>query len=152
MTHAAQSELLRALAAIAGIAEAEMGATVCKRLNKQLQIIMESTPELTIDEMRTRYRMHRKFWPTCSVTVESLAKHWPELSGAPKLVPRDSEPVSEPEGWRASVTHLLEPMEPETARYIASLAWSNIAEHLRRTIVCRHTPSGDKIVPFQKGA
>lgn len=152
MTHAAQSELLRALAAIAGIAEAEMGATVCKRLNKQLQIILESTPHVTLDEMRLRYRMHRKYWPECKVTPESLAKRWTEIaSQQPRLIPGDSERVREPSGWRDHAETILHEMEPSSALYLARQAWAAIPEHVRRVIVARHA-SAPNVVPFQNTA
>ena len=105
MTRAVQSELLQALATLAGIPTDEMGPKVCKRLNKVLVLIRESSPEVTIEEMRRRYQLHRKFWPTIRVTPESLGKHWCELSGIPTMPGHTAQAA--PEDWRETLNRIL---------------------------------------------
>lgn len=65
------------LATIAGIPLAEIGSDVAKRLNAVISRIKQSTPDLTVEEIRRRaanYRTHMSDGTT--LTPEALAKHW----------------------------------------------------------------------------
>lgn len=143
--------LLDALASVAGIPHAEMGKTVCARLNKQLTIIKESTPNVDLDEMRRRYRRHRALWPSIPVTPESLAKHWPECGEAKALAVIAGTGMHEPLGWRDHHAYIFPEEESgATGGYFARQPWDCIPRAYQERIIrkMKEIPTDNKIVNF----
>lgn len=93
--------LLEALATLAGIPHAEMGPSVCAMLGKHLKIILESTPNVTIEEMRERYKRFRKLWPDIHCTHKALAFHWAELAPKKPILIIDNPTEEIPPNWVA---------------------------------------------------
>lgn len=92
--------LLEALATLAGIPHAEMGPSVCAMLGKHLKIIMESTPNVTIEEMRKRYTRMRKNWGShITITHKAFSHHWAEFADKKPVLIIDNPTEEIPPNW-----------------------------------------------------
>lgn len=146
MTRPERDKLLQALATLAGIPLDEMGPSVCAMLGKHLKKIQESTPNVTVDEMRKRYRRFRKLWPDVHVTHKALAFHWAELSERPVVIHGDL--AEEPANWRERHLEIFPEMSEGSAAYLATTPWGTLGHRFRERILLKCSPSHN-VVPFK---
>lgn len=147
MTAPARNDLLDALAKLAGMPLAELGKYQCKRLQKCLNIIKESSPDVDLPEMRTRFKRFVLFWPGIKCTPEGLAKRWPELS---EPVHFDGGLPGEPEGWRTLATDAFPEMEQTSAVYLSRSNWGTLSPHLRAKVIRFMAERAGNVVPFRE--
>jgi hypothetical protein len=120
-----------ALVDFEGIAAAEIGAAG-GRIARQLQIIKESTPAVTPEEIAKRGRAYCRQWPGIVPTAAGLAKHWPAL-GTNGHDCAGPTPIPAPAMWRNRMQDEF-PDSRQVRDGIINLDWAKIPREEQKTI------------------
>lgn len=129
--------LFDAIANVCGVDLNGLTREYAKRIATAKRDILEASPDVTPDEVTKRAEAWRRKYPTCPLTPQALANHWPSLGETQRLTrgaKRDN--YIEPEGWKTS-REAQDAMNAsdETWQIIIARGWFNLAVDIRATIL-----------------
>lgn len=129
--------LFDAIAEVCGVDLAGLTREYAKKIATAKRDILEASPDLSPDEIRTRAEAWRKKYPTCALTPQALSNHWPSLGSAGKLTRGAKRDVYiEPDAWKESEgARAAMNASPETWEIIVARGWFDLAVDIRATIL-----------------
>ena len=116
---------------------AEIGRVAGKAIGVALADILQSSPDLTSDEVYRRAKAYRTRHPTWTLSVPALAKHWAEFSlksDEEKTRAARDDVYQQPAEWDVTAQVLY---GTDVAKKMKEKGWDNLGTDYRRAILAR---------------